>query len=293
MARRHPILRGFLILVGVFVGLLVAMAVVVRLWAPDMSFRTAVAVVELEGVIEDTTELVETLGRYRTDRNTVGVVLRVDSPGGGVAPAQELYDAVWRLRGVKPVIASFGNVAASAAYYISSAADVIVSDPGTLTGSIGAIMEFQNYGALADKVGVGETVVKSGHFKDVGHPLRPIADDERAMLQGVVDDALAQFIDAVAKGRGLDVERVRALADGRLYSGAQAQAVGLVDRLGGLDDAQRLAWERAGQQGEPRIVRVHGRRRPWWLSFFEQVALPETRRLGGGLLFLYEGSLPH
>jgi len=191
------------------------------------------------------------------------------------------------------VIASFGNVAASAAYYISSAADVIISDPGTLTGSIGAIMEFQNYEALANKVGVGETVVKSGHFKDVGHPLRPLADDERAMLQGVVDDALSQFIDAVAKGRGLDPERVRSLADGRLYSGAQAKAVGLVDQLGGLDDAQRLAWERAGQPGEPRIVRVRGRHRPWWLSFFEQVALPQTGSLGGGLMFLYEGALPH
>ena len=293
MARRHPILRGFLILVGAIVGLVIALAVVVRIWGPEMSFRAAVAVVEIQGVIEDTTELVETLGRYRTDKNTVGVVLRVDSPGGGVAPAQELYDAVWRLRGVKPVIASFGNVAASAAYYISSAADVIVADPGTLTGSIGAIMEFQNYEALANKVGVGETVVKSGHFKDVGHPLRPLADDERAMLQGVVDDALSQFIDAVAKGRGLDADRVRTLADGRLYSGAQAQAVGLVDQLGGLDTAQRLAWERAGQVGEPRIVRVPARRRPWWLSFFEQLALPQTSRLGGGLMFLYEGALPH
>lgn len=293
MARRHPILRGFLILVGGLVGLFIALAVVLRIWGPEMSFRAAVAVVELRGVIEDTTELVETLGRYRTDKNTVGVVLRIDSPGGGVAPAQELYDAVWRLRGVKPVIASFGNVAASAAYYISSAADVIISDPGTLTGSIGAIMEFQNYQALADKVGVGQTVVKSGHFKDVGHPLRPLADDERAMLQGVVDDALGQFIEAVAKGRGLDPDRVRSLADGRLYSGAQAKAVGLVDQLGGLDDAQRLAWERAGQSGEPRIVRVRGRHRPWWLSFFEQVALPQNRSLGGGLLFLYEGALPH
>ena len=293
MARRHPILRGFLVLIGALVGLAIAFAVVVRIWAPDVSFRAAIAVVEIQGVIEDTSDLVETLGRYRTDKNTVGVVLRVDSPGGGVAPAQELYDAVWRLRGVKPVIASFGNVAASAAYYISSAADVIVSDPGTLTGSIGAIMEFQNYETLADKVGVGETVVKSGHFKDVGHPLRPMADDERAMLQGVVDDALSQFVEAVARGRGLEPDRVRALADGRVYSGAQAKAVGLVDQLGGLDDAQRLAWEKAGQQGEPRIVRVRGHHRPWWLSFFEQVALPQTRRLGGGLLFLYEGSLPH
>src|SRR5215467_9355313 len=119
MARRHPILRGFLILIGVVTGLVVALAVVVRIWSPDVSFRTSIAVVELQGVIEDTTELLETLGRYRTDRNTVGIVLRVDSPGGGVAPAQELYDAIWRLRGVKPVIASFGNVAASAAYYVS------------------------------------------------------------------------------------------------------------------------------------------------------------------------------
>src|SRR5439155_217588 len=124
-------------------------------------------------------------------------------------------------------------------YYVASAADVVVADPGTLTGSIGAIMEVQNVATLAEKVGVSQTVVKSGRFKDVGQPLRAVTDEERVLLQRMVDDVLGQFIDAVARGRGMEAGRVRALADGRLYSGAQARDVGLVDELGGLADATR------------------------------------------------------
>jgi len=254
------------------------------------TFGKTVAVVDVRGVISDAADTVDALDHLRQQDATIGVVLRIDSPGGAVAPSQEIYDAVWRLRARKPVVASLGNVAASGGYYVASAADVVVADPGTLTGSIGAIMEVQNVATLAEKVGVSQTVVKSGRFKDVGQPLRAVTDEERVLLQRMVDDVLGQFIDAVARGRGMEAGRVRALADGRLYSGAQARDVGLVDELGGLADATRVAWSRAGQTGEPRVSHVRTRGRPWWLDLLGLARLPDLFA-PGGLLFLYRGPL--
>ena len=254
------------------------------------TFGKTVAVVDVRGVISDAADTVDALDHLRQQDATIGVVLRIDSPGGAVAPSQEIYDAVWRLRARKPVVASLGNVAASGGYYVASAADVVVADPGTLTGSIGAIMEVQNVATLAEKVGVSQTVVKSGRFKDVGQPLRAVTDEERVLLQRMVDDVLGQFIDAVARGRGMEAGRVRALADGRLYSGAQARDVGLVDELGGLAEATRVAWSRAGQTGEPRVSHVRLRGRPWWLDLLGLARLQDLSA-PGGLLFLYRGPL--
>jgi protease-4 len=255
-------------------------------------FGSSVGVLEVRGVIQDAADAVEALDRFRRQDNTVAVVLRIESPGGAVAPSQELYDAVWRLRESKPVIASLGNVAASGGYYVASAANRIYADPGTITGSIGAIMSIAQYATLADKVGVREEVVKSGRFKDTGHPLRPMDPEERALLQGMVDDVLGQFVDAVARGRKMEPARVRELADGRIYSGAQAKAVGLVDDLGGLADATRAAWEQGGQTGEPRVVRERMRRRPWWASLLSETVFDrifEPSAFSGGLMFLYQG----
>src|SRR5256712_5705752 len=262
MARRHPILRVFTLLA---VGALVAGALVagLALFGGGLGERplygNVVGVVELRGVIQDASDLVDALERFRTSDATVAVVLRIDSPGGAVAPSQEIYDEIWRVRERKPVIASLGNVAASGGYYVASAANRILADPGTITGSIGAIMSVPYYAPLADKIGFAEETVKSGRFKDTGHPLRHLNADERALLQGMVDDVLGQFVDAVARGRGMPPARVRALADGRIYSGSQALSQGLVDRLGGLDAATRLAWEDAHETGEPRVERVRAR----------------------------------
>jgi protease-4 len=291
MARRHPRLRRLAILAGAVVAVLALL----ELAGPEgggladiFALRSAVGLLELTGVIQDAGEAIDTLERFRRHSATVAVVLRIDSPGGAVAPAQELYDAVWRLRERKPVVASLGNVAASGGYYVASAANLIVADPGTITGSIGAIMGVPYYKPLAEKVGISEDVVKSGRYKDTGHPLRPLSADERALLQGMVDDVLGQFIEAVARGRGIEVARVRELADGRIYSGAQAQAVGLVDRLGSLDTATRLAWEQAGQRGEPRVRLVRLRRPPWWLRFLDEARVAGPPQLPG-LLLLYPG----
>jgi protease-4 len=300
MARRHPILRGLVTLGAITLGLAVlAVGLAVLVGEGDrggladrLPFGRSVGVVEVRGVIDDPGDVVEALERFRRQDGTVAVVVRVESPGGAVAPAQEIYDAIWRVRERKPVVASLGNVAASAGYYVASAANVIVSSPGTLTGSVGVIMQLPYYGPLAEKVGVSEQVVKSGEFKDIGHPLRTLRPEERALLQTMIDDVLGQFVDAVARGRGMEPERVRALADGRVFTGAQARAAGLVDRFGGLEDATRLAWEQAGQTGEPRVTRVRVRRRPWWLDLLTGAVSQSAGVVdGGGFLSVYRGPL--
>jgi protease IV len=294
MARRHPILRTFLILaLGTF-GLiaLVAVVMVVGGFGERPFLGKTVGVVELRGVIEEAADTVEALERFRKQEGTVAIVLRVDSPGGAVAPAQEIYDEVWRVREQKPVIASLGNVAASGGYYVASAANRILADPGTITGSIGAIMNVPYYAPLADKIGFTEETVKSGRFKDTGHPLRHLSADERALLQGMVDDVLGQFVEAVARGRGMPPARVRELADGRIYSGAQALSAGLIDRLGGLEAATQLAWEDAHETGEPRIEHVRPRRLPRLLQLLGETVAQELPLSPGGLFFLYRGPVP-
>jgi protease-4 len=291
--RRHPIVRALLILVAGVIGLLVIVAGI-TFFGGDHGppFGNAVGVVELRGVIQDATDTIETLERFRTQDSTVAVVLRVESPGGAVAPSQEIYDEVWRLRERKPVVASLGNVAASGGYYVASAANQIIADPGTITGSIGAIMSVPYYAPLADKVGFSEETVKSGRFKDTGHPLRRLSPDERALLQGMVDDVLGQFVEAVARGRSMDAARVRSLADGRIYSGTQALAAGLVDRLGGLATATQVAWEAAHQTGEPRVRRVRVHRLPWLLQLLDGAFSGGSSAAPGGLFFLYRGPVP-
>jgi protease-4 len=158
---------------------------------------------------------------------------------------------------------------------------------------MGVIMEVPQYQGLAEKIGVGEEVVKSGPFKDVGHPLRPLRPEERALLQTMIDDVLGQFVDAVARGRSMDADKVRALADGRVFSGAQAHAAGLVDQLGGLDDATRIAWARGGQTGEPRVVRARVHRRAWWIELLDETFARGTGGTSvGGFVSLYRGVVP-
>lgn len=223
-----------------------------------------VAVVPLEGEIERSDEFVETLGDLEEDERVAAVVVRINSPGGAVAPSQEMYDAVRRLSEVKPVVASLGAVAASGGYYVASAADVVVASPGTLTGSIGVIMSLANVRGLMEKLGVETTIVTAGKWKDTGSPFRPITPEERAMLQKMADQVHTQFIDAVAAGRKLDPERAREVGNGRIFTGQEAQEVGLVDELGGLETAIKTAGTRAGIVGKPVVEHRSPRRGPWW-----------------------------
>lgn len=215
-----------------------------------------VAVIRIEGVIMDSRETIEELRRFRDNPSIKAVVLRIDSPGGGVVPSQEIHTEVLKARkdGRLKVVASMGNLAASGGYYIAAATDKIVANPGTLTGSIGVIMELANVQGLLEKVGVQSVVIKSGRYKDLASPFRAMSKEDRGLLQNVLDDVHDQFIQAVAAGRALKVEEVRPLADGRIFTGRQARTAKLVDELGDLQDAIKLAARLVGIEGEPRVV---------------------------------------
>lgn len=225
---------------------------------PDLDFSTQdrVALIRIEGIILDAQATISELKHYSENPLVKAIVLRIDSPGGGVVPSQEIHDAVKRVKNKsnKAIIASMGTVAASGGYYIAAATDRIIANPGSLTGSIGVIMEMANFEGLMKKVGVEGVVIKSGRFKDVGSPLRKMSDEERKLLQAVMDDVHQQFIQAVADGRSLDVSDVEPLADGRIYTGRQAKDARLIDELGDLDDAIHIAADIAGMEGEPKVV---------------------------------------
>ena len=220
-----------------------------------------VGLVEIVGEIDDPESVVDQLDRMQRDTSVRAVVLRLDSPGGGVAASQEIYESVKKLRdeGKKPVIASMGGVAASGAYYVACAADSIVANAGTLTGSIGVIMTFPNTEDLFRKVGIRFETVKTGKYKDIGTMWRPMTDEERKLLQDVLSNVYDQFIDAIVEGRSLAREDILPYADGRIFSGDQALEYGFVDRLGDLDDSIRLAGEMAGITGQPVVVRKERR----------------------------------
>ena len=216
---------------------------------------TRVALVELEGIITDGDALVRELKEHADNTSVRAVVVRINSPGGVVAPTQEIAGAVKRLRSKgKPVVASLGSVAASGGYYVAAATDRILANPGTLTGSIGVVMQMANVEGLLKKVGVDYVVVKAGRYKDVGNFARTMTPDERAILQKLLDDVHGQFIEAVADGRKLDRATVVAIADGRIYSGQQAFELKLVDELGGLEEAIEAAAKLAGLAPHPKVL---------------------------------------
>jgi len=228
--------------------------------------RDRVAVITVEGIIADSREIIEQLHRYRDLSNVRAVVLRVNSPGGAVAPSQEIYQEILKFRrqAKKPVVASLGSVATSGGYYIAAACDRIVANPGSITGSMGVIMQIPNLGGLLQKVGIKTTVIKAGENKDLGSITRDLTETERRILQEVMDDVHGQFIDAVAVGRRLDRARVEPLADGRIFSGRQALALGLVDELGDLPDAIERAGAMVGIPGRPQVIQERRRRFSLW-----------------------------
>ena len=244
-------LLGLLVLAVIGVSLLTSLAL-------DSGWLGGerVAVIRIEGVIMDSRETIEELRRFRDNPSIKAVVLRIDSPGGGVVPSQEIHAELLKARkdGRLKVVASMGNLAASGGYYIAVATDKIVANPGTLTGSIGVIMELANVQGLLEKVGVQSVVIKSGRYKDLASPFRAMSAEDRALLQSVLDDVHDQFIRAVAAGRALKVEQVRDLADGRIFTGRQARTAKLVDELGDLQDSIKLAARLVGIEGEPRVV---------------------------------------
>jgi protease-4 len=246
--------------VGIYLGVVALFLLFVggALRGPDggaFYLGPRVAIVEVEGIIVDVQDLLDDLKRHREDPLIRALVVRINSPGGVVGPTQEVHQALLRLRQAgKPVVASLGAVAASGGYYIAVAADQIFANPGTLTGSIGVIMQMPNVEQLMKKVGVDYVVVKAGQFKDIGNVSRPMSPEERRVLQALLDDVHGQFIQAVAEGRKLDRSDVTQFADGRIFSGTQARDLRMVDELGGLEDAVNRAAKLAGIPGTPRVV---------------------------------------
>jgi protease-4 len=240
--------------------------------------KNRVALVELSGLMTSSHDVgsravsarkvIAQLEKYREDDTVKAIVLRVDTPGGTVVSAQEIHGELQRLRAGpdgKKVVVSMGDIAASGGYYVSCAADRVFASAGTLTGSIGVIMQFPNYQGLFGKIGLGTNTIKSGEFKDVGNGAREMSERDRTLLQGLVDDVYAQFVEAVAAGRKMTPEKVRPLADGRVYSGRQALQLGLIDEIGDLDAAIAAAGRLAGIEGKPEVIREAPSRGIWEL----------------------------
>jgi len=220
-----------------------------------------IAIVELKEPIISSEEIVRQFKKYRENKSVRAIVFRVESPGGGVAASQEIYEEVKKTRDAgRPVVVSMGSVAASGGYYVSCGASRIVANPGTLTGSIGVIFQFMHFKQLMDKIGIDETTMKTGKFKDSGSPYRKTTEEEKQYFQFLISDVYDQFVDVVADERGLDRNEVLKYADGRVFTGRQAVEYGFVDTLGTMEDAVNIAAELGGIHGKPKIVKESKRK---------------------------------
>ncbi|MGE5839139.1 MAG: signal peptide peptidase SppA [Deltaproteobacteria bacterium] len=270
----HPIIAVLLIIVAVGLVLGLALTFFYSVAGPSeaFSFKEKIGVLPIDGTITESDALVAQLVELRKDRRIKAIVLRVNSPGGSVGPSQEIYREIRKTVETKKVVASLGGLAASGGYYAASAADKIVANPGTLAGSIGVIMEFVQVEELLKKVGVNVEVLKTGEFKDIGSPHRKLSERDREMIRTLVFDVQRQFVEAVAQGRNLPVEKVREIADGRVLSGAQCKELGLVDQLGNFEDAVDLAKTLAGIRGEVTLVYPKKPRERWWTLFLQDMS---------------------
>ena len=277
---QRSFLRSFLRFSAGLLAVMVLLAVGSAL-LPDRwkSPSGEIALVHIQGMLMDSQNIVRQLSNYRHNPNVRGIVLRIDSPGGAVAPAQEIYNEIMKLRADhKTVYVSMGTVAASGGYYIASAADYLLANPGTLTGSIAALMAFSNIEELSNKIGLKPVIIKSGKYKDVGSPLRAMKPEEQKLLQNVVNDVHQQFVQAVAKGRGMSVSEVNEIADGRIMTGQQALKLKLIDELGGLEKTIELLAKKIGVEGRPKVIEEKEKTRffDWLLQSSLSSRLAET-----------------
>ena len=258
--------RRVFIILGTIVGLFFLMLILLRSMGGGASIGQKVAVIDITGIISKSDATIKLIHTYRDDPNVKAIVMRIDSPGGSVAPVQEIYTELKKIE--KPIVASMGGTAASGGYYIACAADTILANPGTLTGSIGVIMQFTRMKNLYDKVGLEHQVIKSGQFKDTGSPFRTLTEKEQALLQATVDDVHNQFVDTIAEARSNLLTRAEVVefADGRIFSGKQASDSKLIDQLGNLPDAIKIAGELGGIEGKPKVLRKEKK-----TSLFEQL----------------------
>ena len=273
MANKHPILRGLGLLTVFVLVVFVAAFFYAYLSGGDARALSLLAgdgvgILQVDGAINDSRDVLTELRRFRDAPWIKAIVLRIDSPGGAVAPTQEIFAELQKVRSKKPLIASMAGMATSGGYYIASACEKIVANPGTMTGSIGVIMQLSNVEELMKKIGVKGLNIKSGANKDIGSPFQALSPEGQAILQSLVDNVHGQFVRAVAKGRGMDEAVVKKLADGRVYSGAQAKDLGLVDELGNLEYAVDLAAKRVGLEESPVLYYSRMEQERWWDKLF-------------------------
>jgi len=292
MTRRTVLWIWLVAVVGLLIVFLMTMIAIESILGRHVSlpsYGARVGLVRVEGLLAEPATVIDDL-KFMDDIGVSALVLRVNSPGGGAAASQEIYDYVIRMKDSgMPVVVSMGAVAASGGYYISCPADSIIANPGTLTGSIGVLMTFSNLEELFGKVGVGFETIKSGRYKDTGTWDRQMTEEERALLQTTVDDIHAQFVEAVAAGRNMEPEEVEALADGRIFSGRQAMNEGLVDALGTLEDAVATAGRMAGIRGRPHVQEPV---RPGRLTLLDLIAgtlsdIVPPRVSSAGAMYIY------
>jgi protease-4 len=276
---------------GLFILTLLALLLTMSGGGGDLGFGDRIQIVNVEGPLDDSRRWLEQLKRFEKSDSVPAILLNIDSPGGDVATSQELHREILRLReeNGKTVVAYVSSAGASGAYYVACAADLIVSSPGSIVGSIGVIGEWLNYSDLLEWAMISDVVFKTGEFKDTGSPTRDLMPAEIEYFQSLIDDMYEQFVDAVAEGRGLDVDQVRAFADGRVFTGVQARDLGMIDEIGNLHDAIDRTAELAGIVGEPRLFEVP----PPSVTLMDLLGgdlsdiFPLTRHLGSRLRFQY------
>jgi protease-4 len=253
--KRRPLLSGCLITILVVAFFLGATIIALSLLGKGV-FLTGekVGVVEIKGLIADSRPILKQLEKFQRDSRIKAIVVRINSPGGAVGPSQEILREIEKIRKNKKVVASLGTLAASGGYYIACGADLIMANRGTATGSIGVVMQFTNVEALTKKIGLDFFNLKAGRYKDVGSPFRPMTKEEQEYLQGLINNIYQQFLSDVARNRKIPLEKLRGLAEGKIYTGEEAKAVGLVDAFGNLPDAIEKAGRLAGIKGRVEAV---------------------------------------
>jgi protease-4 len=291
-SRRHPYLFFLLVFSAIIAGSSVVLSLLsfAVLDQSEIGFGEKVGIIEIKGVIADSKQIIEQIKDFRDNDSVKSIVLRIDSPGGAVGPSQEIYREIRKTIEVKKVIASLGSIAASGGYYIAAAAGGIISNPGTITGSIGVILGYTNFEALFEKIGLSPVVIKSGEYKDIASPVRKMTDTERKLLQEFSDNVHTQFIDHVAEGRKMPAAQIREIADGRIFSGEKAKDLGLVDRLGNLEDAIEWAGRLGGIKGEISVIYPPEEKLPFMKYLMEMSAKQISELVSRlGTSFMAEG----
>jgi protease IV len=275
MAKKsRPLLIVLTILLVVAIVLGGTLLLVLHFFSPSSTglFEEKIGVVSITGTISSSKKISSELVKFAKDDSIRAIILRINSPGGGVGATQEIYREVQKITPQKPVVASMGSIAASGGYYVAAPATKIVSNPGTITGSIGVFIQFVRLEELMNKIGVDLEIVKSGEFKDMGSPDRKLTPRDREILDALIKDLQGQFVSAVASGRNLPVEKVQKIADGRIFSGARAKDLGLVDFMGNFQDAVEITKKIVGIKGDVALVYPKKSTGELWNLFLESSA---------------------